>query len=107
MILETKLQPPSLKPLTLRRERLLRLLKNNLERKLVLVTGDAGYGKTTLLAQVMKEEDLLGIYYDLDRGDSDLVVFASYLVHGLERIQPGLASRVKGLLEQGGEVGKN
>jgi ATP/maltotriose-dependent transcriptional regulator MalT/two-component SAPR family response regulator len=107
MILETKLQPPSLKPNTLRRERLLKLLKNHLERKLILVTGDAGYGKTTLLAQVMKEEDMPCVYYDLDRGDSDLVVFASYIVHGLERIQSGLASRVNGLLEQGGEVGKN
>lgn len=107
MILETKLQPPSLKPNTLRRERLLKLLKNNLERKLVLITGDAGYGKTTLLAQVMKEEDIPSVYYDLDKGDSDLVVFASYLVHGLEKLQKGLASRTKGLLEQGGEVGKN
>jgi len=107
MILETKLQPPSLKPNTLRRERLLKLLKNNLERRLVLITGDAGYGKTTLLAQVMKEEDFPCVYYDLDRGDSDLVVFCSYLVHGLEKLKKGLALRTKGLLEQGGEVGKN
>ncbi len=107
MILETKLQPPSLKPNTLRRERLLKLFKNNLERKLILVTGDAGYGKTTLLVQVVKEEDLPCVFYDLDRGDSDLVVFCSYLVHGLEGVQPALAQRVKGLLEQGGEVGKN
>jgi ATP/maltotriose-dependent transcriptional regulator MalT/DNA-binding SARP family transcriptional activator len=107
MILETKLQPPSLKPNTLKRDRLIKLLKNNLERKLVVVTGDAGYGKTTLLAQVMKEEGLPCVYYDLDRGDSDLVVFASYLVHGLEKQQKSLASRTKGLLDQGGEVGKN
>lgn len=107
MVLTTKLQPPSLKPNTLRRERLLKLLKNNLERKLVLITGDAGYGKTTLLAQVMKEEDLPCVFYDLDKGDSDLVVFLSYMVNGLEKIQPGMASRCKGLLDQGGEVGKN
>ena len=107
MILETKLQPPSLKPNTLHRERLLKLLKNHLERKLVLVTGDAGYGKTTLLAQAIEEANLSCVFYDLDKGDSDLVVFYSYLVHGLEKLQKGLASRTKGFLEQGGEVGKN
>ncbi len=107
MILETKQQLPSLKPNTLRRERLLKLLKNNLERKLVLVTGDAGYGKTTLLAQLIQEAHLPCVFYDLDKGDSDLVVFCSYLVHGLEKLKKDLASRTKGLLEQGGEVGKN
>lgn len=107
MVLSTKLEPPSLKPNTLRRERLLKLLKNNLERKLVLITGDAGYGKTTLLAQAIKEEGLPCVYYDLDKGDSDFVTFLSYLLHGLEVIEPNLVSRTKGLLEQGGEVGRN
>ncbi len=107
MILETKLQLPSLKPNTLRRERLLKLLKNNLERKLVLVTVDMGYGKTTLLAQVIEEAKLPCVFYDLDKGDSDLVVFCSYLLHGLEKLKKNLASRTKGLLEQSGEVGRN
>ena len=101
MILATKLHPPSLKPNTLRRERLLKFIKNSLERKLVLISGDAGYGKTTLLVEVKEESHLPCVFYDLDPGDSDFVVFFSYLLYGLDRLEPNLVRRSRGLLRHG------
>lgn len=107
MILATKLYPPSLKPNLLRRERLFKLLRNHLERKLILICGDAGYGKTTLLVQIKEEARLPCVFYTLDRGDSDFVVFFSHLVYGLERVQSRLVPRSKGLLEHGADLRKN
>jgi ATP/maltotriose-dependent transcriptional regulator MalT len=95
-ILRTKLQAPQPKPDTLRRQRLLDLIGNQLDRRLLVITGDAGYGKTTLLAQVREQGHLPCVFISLEQSDSDLVTFFSCLVLGLERLQPGLASRCQG-----------
>ncbi|MDI6740997.1 MAG: hypothetical protein QME74_11635 [Candidatus Edwardsbacteria bacterium] len=65
MILETKIQLPQTKPGIVARRGLLDLLKNNLDKKLVLIAADAGYGKTTLLAQLIKEARLPAVFYDM------------------------------------------
>jgi len=107
MVLRSKLQLPRPKPDTLKRTRLLDLLGNQLDRRLLLITGDAGYGKTTLLAQISDKAHLPGVFISLEPEDSDLVTFFSSLVCGLERLQPGLAKRCQGLVERGTDIGKN
>lgn len=84
-ILETKLTPPRVRDTFLRRERLLDLLRDNREKKLLLLCADAGYGKTTLLAQFCAELTVPFVYYDLDDTDSNMATFFSYLVAGLRR----------------------
>lgn len=106
-ILRTKLVPPVLKEKVISRPGLLFLLKENLVKKLILITADAGYGKTTLLTQLITAEKFPYVFYDLDKNDSDFVVFLSYLIRGLEQIQPNLVLRTKGLLTQGGEAVSN
>jgi len=106
-ILHTKLQAPRPKPDTLRRTRLLDLLGNQLDRRLLVITGDAGYGKTTLLAQVREQAHLPCVFISLEQNDSDLVTFFSCLVLGLERLQPGLATRCQGLVDRGTDIGTN
>jgi LuxR family maltose regulon positive regulatory protein len=106
-LLLAKLQIPAVKPGTLLREKLINPMVNNLDRKLVLITGDAGYGKTTLLAQIRDRARLPAVYVSLEPEDSDLVSFFSCLVGGLEKLQPGLAVRSLGLAERGSDVGQN
>lgn len=106
-ILKTKLVPPILKDTVVFRPRLLSLLKENIDKKLILVNADAGYGKTTLLTQLIQDQDLPVVFYDLDKGDNDLMVFFSYLIKGLEQLQPNLVQRTSGLLEHGAELAKN
>ncbi|MDP2807901.1 MAG: hypothetical protein Q8O74_07180, partial [bacterium] len=107
MILRSKLQLPRPKPETLKRSRLLDILGNQLDRRLLVITGDAGYGKTTLLAQLSEKARLPGVFLSLEPEDSDLVTFYSGLVYGLERLQPGLAKRCQGLVDRGTGIGKN
>ena len=107
LVLATKLQLPRVKPGTLYRERLAGFIANNLDKKLLVITGDAGYGKTTLLAQVREKTGLPHVFISLEPEDSDLVSFLSCLAAGLERLQPGLARRTQGLLERGAGMGAN
>jgi len=100
MGLQTQLQPPQLKGTILRRERLINLLQENLDKKLILVCADAGYGKTTLLAQFCAELDRPFIFYDLDPSDNDLATFFNYLVMGIQQHYPDFGKRTKSVLPQ-------
>ncbi len=86
LMLETKLHPPRLKPNLLVRESLLCLLHRHLDKRLIAVISGAGYGKTTLLGQLLEREQLPAIYLTLDPADSDPVQFARYLLAGLSRL---------------------
>ncbi len=100
LILQTKLQPPQLKGKILRRQRLINLLQENLDKKLILICADAGYGKTTLLAQFCAELDRPYLFYDLDSSDSDIATFFNYLVSGIKQHYPDFGSRTKGIIPQ-------
>ncbi|MDQ7799616.1 MAG: BTAD domain-containing putative transcriptional regulator [Candidatus Edwardsbacteria bacterium] len=107
IVLRSNLQLPRPRPETLKRHRLLTLLHNQLDRRLLVITGDAGYGKTTLLAQLSEKARLPGVFLSLEPEDSDLVTFYSGLICGLEKLQPGLAARCQGLVDRGTDVAKN
>jgi LuxR family maltose regulon positive regulatory protein len=100
LVLQTKLIPPQVKGKILRRERLLKLLKENLDKKLILICADAGYGKTTLLAQLCAEFKYPFMFYDLDTSDNDLATFFNYIVAGIQKHIADFGHRTKGILGQ-------
>src|SRR5438034_10940813 len=62
----TKVQRPPLRAETLRRDRLLEWLTVKIHHRIVFVTADAGYGKTTLLADFARRSRLPTLWYRLD-----------------------------------------
>lgn len=86
MHLETKLHAPLTKPGHLVRERLLSLIHANLDKRLISVVSGAGYGKTTLMAQLLERGQLPAMYLSLEASDGDLDVFVGYLLSGLRRL---------------------
>lgn len=100
LILATKLQPPQMKGKILRRQRLLNLLNQNLDKKLILICADAGYGKTTLLTQFCSEIEMPFMFYDLDASDNDIAAFFNYLVSGIQRHYPDFGQRTKSVIPQ-------
>lgn len=89
MFAETKLHPPRAKPNLLSRDRLFGLVHSNLDKRLMAVIAGAGYGKTTLLGQVLEREQLPAVFLSLDSKDSDPVRFIHCLLAGLMRLAGG------------------
>jgi LuxR family maltose regulon positive regulatory protein len=84
----TKLRPSQARPELVARPRLTARLEREASRKLTLISAPAGFGKTTLLVEWLKEHedgDQSVAWVSLDEGDNDPVRFLSYLVAALRR----------------------
>jgi hypothetical protein len=75
-----KVQRPPLRDETLARDRLLDWLAAKIHHRVILVLADAGYGKTTLLADFSQRTRLRTLWYRLDDEDRDWISFLSHLV---------------------------
>src|SRR4051794_19027961 len=93
VLLLTKLHPPFVPAQAVARERLFARPGEGRGRRLSLVAGPAGFGKSTLLA-AWRERELAHrpvAWVTLDGGDDDTVVLWSHIVEALCRACPGLA----------------
>jgi LuxR family maltose regulon positive regulatory protein len=107
LILQTKLIAPQIKGRILRRERLLNLLKENLDKKLILICGGAGYGKTTLLGQVLSEINDEYVYYSVNPSDRDPNNFFNHLIFGLKKYYSKFGQRTKNILDESSNFNLN
>ena len=93
ILVGTKLHPPSVRELTISRERLVERLRSGSDRRLTLVACPAGFGKTTLLA-VWREAEAARkpvAWLTLDEGDNDPVVLWTHAIEALRRASPAVA----------------
>jgi len=95
-----KVQPPLLPEETLRRDRLLDWLHVRIHSRLVLVVAEAGYGKTTLLADFTRRTRVRCLWYRLDEGDRDRAVLLSHLVAAGRELDPSFAPITESLLRE-------
>ncbi|MBI5837914.1 MAG: hypothetical protein HZB25_11780 [Candidatus Eisenbacteria bacterium] len=79
LVLTSQLRPPALRPDILPRRRLLSALRAAATHRLVLLSADAGYGKTTLLAQFHAGCPGTAVWYSLTERDADLEIFLHLL----------------------------
>jgi DNA-binding SARP family transcriptional activator len=93
-----KVQRPSLRDETLARHRLLDWLAAKVNHRVILVLADAGYGKTTLLADFSRRTRLRTLWFRLDDDDRDWVSFLSHLVAAGREHDPGFAPTTAALM---------
>jgi LuxR family transcriptional regulator, maltose regulon positive regulatory protein len=84
----SKLSPPQLRHDAIRRPGLVNRLRAARETSVVVVSGPAGYGKSTLLALWAERETRDVAWLSLDEEDTDPKRFLAYLALALGRIQP-------------------
>jgi ATP/maltotriose-dependent transcriptional regulator MalT/DNA-binding SARP family transcriptional activator len=101
----SKVQCPPLREETLARNRLLDWLAAKIHHRVVFVVAEAGYGKTTLLADFSRRTRLRTLWYRLDNHDRDWLAFLSHLVAAGREHDPGFAEATQALLHESG--GKN
>ncbi len=85
----SKFLPPA-GPAVLDRERLMNKLASWESRKLVLVHGPAGQGKSTLAAEYVRNLGISPVWYTLDRSDDDPAVLLSGLAAAVQQAHPRL-----------------
>src|SRR4051794_37914629 len=91
VVIETKLHPPDLFAEYISRPRLIQQLDTATSRPLTVVTAPTGYGKSTLLAAWCEQAAPTQrcAWLSLDESDNDPIVFWTYVVHALRRLEPG------------------
>ena len=100
LFLRTKMLPPRPAPELLSRPRLTDRLLANLSRPMTLVTANAGSGKTTLVADVLRNHGHPFVWYQLDHTDADPWVFLGYLTHGIQQVVPGFGDAMFAYLQE-------
>jgi ATP/maltotriose-dependent transcriptional regulator MalT/DNA-binding SARP family transcriptional activator len=95
-----KVQRPLLPESTVRRDRLLDWLAGQSGRRLVYVTAEAGFGKTTLVADYTRRARVRTFWYRLDDGDTDGLVFLRYLIAACRAADDTLLLRAAALVSE-------
>jgi LuxR family transcriptional regulator, maltose regulon positive regulatory protein len=83
-----------------RRSRLLESLDAGLSRKLTLVSAPAGFGKTTVVSEWIRDCGHPAAWLSLDKNDNDPSRFLSYLIAALQRIDSEIGVDVQAVLEE-------
>jgi LuxR family maltose regulon positive regulatory protein len=91
-ILVTKLFIPAARPKLVLRSRLIKKLQEGLHRKVTLISAPAGFGKTTLVNELLQGLDTESTktaigWVSLDENDNDSVRFLTYFSEALNRIE--------------------
>ena len=97
-IVGARIHPPLLRSDVLSRERLNSWLEQAVSGRLALIVAEAGFGKTTLLADWASRTRRLTAWYRLEPDDRDWLTFARHLVASGRELDPQFASETYGLL---------
>ncbi|MBI4763262.1 MAG: hypothetical protein HY787_01480 [Deltaproteobacteria bacterium] len=97
LTLKSKLYIPPISEIV-ERTRLHPLFRKIQKHRLVLVTAGAGYGKSTFVAEAVRNLGIKTVWYRLDSTDRDFIVILNYLIEGLRQHFPDFGQRIYRLL---------
>jgi LuxR family maltose regulon positive regulatory protein len=86
LLLTTKLYPPQVRTGIVQRPQLVMRLQEGLDKKLVLVSAPAGYGKTTLVCEWLASYRQPAAWVSLDKGDDAPARFWAYVLAAMQGV---------------------
>ncbi len=99
-VIRSKIQPPPLRSTTLTRQRLIDRLHEATQSRVTLLVAEAGYGKTTLLADFAARSGQRTLWYRLDPTDADPITWTNYLIAACREVDPTFGAASLRLLAQ-------
>ncbi len=103
LFIRTKLLPPRPVSDLLKRPRLSEKLLANVDSPVTLVAADAGCGKTTLIAEFLRENPRPSVWYQMDHTDADPIMFLYYVAQGIRNIEPAFGETFFAFLSEASE----
>jgi ATP/maltotriose-dependent transcriptional regulator MalT len=88
------------------RGRLIQILRVGQSKKLTVIHGPTGFGKSTLAAQwakVLTAEGVALAWLTVDHDDNNVVWFVSHLIEAIRAVTPALATELGEVLEEHGD----
>jgi ATP/maltotriose-dependent transcriptional regulator MalT/serine/threonine protein kinase len=102
----TRFRPPTPGRALVRRDRLIGRMRGGQSRKLTVIHGPTGFGKSTLASQwcdVLTSEGVTVAWLTVDNDDNNLVWFLSHLIEAIRAAKPTLATELRDVLEERGD----
>ena len=106
-IIGSKVGPAAPARSILARPRLVDWFGQHADGRLVVLAAEAGYGKTTLLAEFANHTRDRVVWYRLERSDGDWITFLSYLVAALRDVWPDFGRPTEALLRNVAAMGSS
>ena len=106
-IIASKISPAMESRLILTRARLVSWLEHQAQARLILITAEAGYGKSALLNDFARRSDQTCAWYRLESSDSDWITFLSYMVATLRGVVPDFGRPTEALLRNVAAMGSS
>lgn len=103
-MLLTKLHIPQPKENVVHRSGLFEKLNEGLNRKLILVSATAGYGKTTLVSDWIGNGKIPAAWYSVDSRDNDPYEFLTFIINGIQTIHKNVGNKSLELLKSPGTI---
>ncbi len=94
-IIITKILVPRRRPDLLHRPRTIDFLSHYIDRKLIIISASAGYGKTSLLVDFSHSTDMPVCWYSVGKADHDLPTFLDYLIASIRQQLPHFAKALE------------
>ena len=101
-MLLTKLHIPQPKENVVHRSGLFEKLNEGLNRKLILVSATAGYGKTTLVSDWLNQIKIPTGWYSADDRDNDPYEFLTFIISAIQTLHKNIGNKSLDLLKSPG-----
>jgi len=98
-LLSTKLLVPINRAELVSRRRLLEALDQSLTHKVTIISAPAGFGKTTLVGEWIKQRNIPTAWLSLDDNDNDPIRFLSYFIKAIQTININIGETILEILQ--------
>lgn len=102
IVTRTRLTIPRPQPNVVPRPRLIEHLGQTVNYPLTIVKADAGYGKSTVLADFVSNANLPAFWYGLAESDADPLLYLLHLIYAFRQAHPTCGDGALALLEREG-----